>query len=289
MYYYYIYIMKNIYYVIKTYLDNKDKYYYVKIRSHKHYDEINFGGLRKNCLEAIVYKGLNKGDIKMIQNHKDCSLYDNLKHGDETINFLQNCISFLFNYYENIEYLELTDNSFIYCKEGKLSLPDFYTIKYGYTWYESYLDVIPTKNSKKYINNIKKDIKKRLDDKINLSKDQFFKEYYIYYLKKDKDYRFIFDLYNENITFKEYLTGMFNKNIDCYYYIPIFKKIIGNSLHDKEWIIKKKSIEKYKINSIFQKIDKNIEHTNLEKLKNKILKIEREEEIKKGGNLTGVI
>ena len=281
--------MKNRYYVIKTYLDNKDKYYYVKIRSHKQYDEIDFGGLRKNCLEAIVYKELNKGNIKMIQNHKDCSLYDNLKHGDETINFLKNCVSFLFYYYENMKYLELTDNSFIYCKEGKLSLPDFYTVKYGYTWYESYLDVIPTKNSKKYINNIKKDIKKRLNDKINLSKDQFFKEFYIYYLKKNKDYRFIFDLYNENMTFKEYLNGMFNKNIDCYYYIPIFKKIIGNSLYDKEWIIKKKSIEKYKINSIFQKIDKNIEHTNLEKLKRQILKIEKEEEIKKGGNLTGVI
>ena len=91
------------------------------------------------------------------------------------------------------------------------------------------------------------------------------------------------------MTFNEYLLAMFNKNIDCYYYIPIFNKIFGDKLHGKEWIIEKKSIEKYKINSIFQKIDKNIEHTNLEKLKRQILKIEKEEEIKKGGNLTGVI
>jgi hypothetical protein len=236
-----------------------------------------------------VYKELNKGDIKMIQNHKDCSLYDNLKHGDETINFLQNCVSFLFYYYENIEYLELTDNSFIYCKEGKLSLPDFYTFKYGYTWYESYLDIIPSVESKEFIKLIKNLYKKNLNKKINLSKDQFLRNYYLHYLNNPKDIKIISDLYEENITFKEYLEKLFEKKIDCYYYIPIFNKIIGDSLHNKKWIIKKKSIEKYKINSIFQKIDKNIEHTNLEKLKRKILKIEKKEEIKKGGNLTGVI
>ena len=281
--------MKNIYYVIKTYLDNKEKFYYVKIRSHKQYDEIDFGGLRKNCLEAIVYKELNKGDIKMIQNHKDCSLYDTLKHGDETINFLQNCISFLFYYYENMEYLELTDNSFIYCKEGKLSLPDYYTIKYGYTWYESYLDVIPSVESKEFVKLTKKLYKKNLNKKINLSLDQFLRNYYLQYLNNPKDIKIISDLYEKNITFKEYLEKLFEKKIDCYYYIPIFNKIIGSKLNSIDWIIKKKSIEKYKINSIFQKIDKNIEHTNLEKLKRKILKIEKEEEIKKGGNLTGVI
>jgi hypothetical protein len=281
--------MKNMYYVIKTYLDNKDKYYYVKIRSHKQYDEIDFGGLRKNCLEAIVYKELNKGNIKMIQNHKDCSLYDNLKHGDETINFLQNCVSFLFYYYENMKYLELTDNSFIYCKEGKLSLPDFYTVKYGYTWYESYLDVIPSVESKEFVKLTKKLYKKNLNKKINLSKDQFLRNYYLQYLNNPKDIKIISDLYEKNITFKEYLEKLFEKKIDCYYYIPIFNKIIGSKLNSIDWIIKKNSIEKYKINSIFQKIDKNIEHTNLEKLKRKILKIEKEEEIKKGGNLTGVI
>ena len=281
--------MKNMYYVIKTYLDNKEKFYYVKIRSHKHYDEIDFGGLRKNCLEAIVYRELNKGDIKMIQNHKDCSLYDTLKHGDETINFLQNCVSFLFYYYENMEYLELTDNSFIYCKEGKLSLPDYYTIKYGYTWYESYLDVIPSVESKEFVKLTKKLYKKNLNKKINLSLDQFLRNYYLQYLNNPKDIKIISDLYEKNITFKEYLEKLFEKKIDCYYYIPIFNKIIGSKLNSIDWIIKKKSIEKYKINSIFQKIDKNIEHTNLEKLKRKILKIEKEEEIKKGGNLTGVI
>jgi len=281
--------MKNKYFIIKTYLDNKEKFYYVKIHSYEILDEINFGGLRQSCLEATINKNLNYGYIKMIQNHKGCSLNNNLKHGDETINFLQNCVSFLFNYYSNIEYLKLTDNSFIYCKEGKLSLPDFYTVKYGYTWYESYLDIVPEKNSKKYINNIKKLYKQKLNEKINLSKDEFIKKYYIYYLKKSKNIKLIFDLYDENMTFKEYLTGIFNKKIDCYYYIPIFNIIFGDKLYGKEWIIKKKSIEKYKINSIFQKIDKNIEHTNLEKLKRKILKIEKEEEIKKGGNLSGVI
>jgi hypothetical protein len=282
-------MMKNMYYVIKTYLDNKEKFYYVKIRSHKNYDEIDFGGLRKNCLEAIVYKELNKGNIKMIQNYKDCSLYDNLKHGDETINFLQNCVSFLFYYYENMKYLELTDNSFIYCKEGKLFLPDFYTIKYGYTWYESYLDVIPSVESKEFVKLTKKLYKKNLNKKINLSLDQFLRNYYLHYLNNPKDIKIISDLFEENITFKEYLEKLFEKKIDCYYYIPIFNKIIGSKLNSIDWIIKKNSIEKYKINSIFQKIDKNIEHTNLEKLKRKILKIEKEEEIKKGGNLTGVI
>jgi hypothetical protein len=225
----------------------------------------------------------------MIQNHKYCSLYDNLKNGYETINFLQNCISFLFYYYSNIEYLKLTDNSFIYCKQDKLSLSDLYTVKYDYTWYESYLDFIPFEKSKKNIINIKKNIKKKLYEKINLTKDQFIKEFYVYYLKKEKDFNLILNIYNESMTYKEYLTEMFNKNIDCFYYIPIFNKIIGNNLNGIEWILKKKSIENYKINSIFQRIEKNIEHTNLENLKKNILKIEREEEIKKGGNLTGVI
>jgi len=281
--------MKNKYYVIKTYLDNKEKFYYVKIRSHKYYDEIDFGGLRQNCLEAIIYKELNKGDIKMIQNHKDCSLYDNFKHGDETIHFLQNCISFLFNFYENIEFLQLTDNSFIYCKEGKLSLPDFYTVKYGFTWYESYLDAEASLESKEFVELTKKLYKKNLNKKINLSKDDFLRNYYLHYLKKSKDIKLIYNLYEENLTFKEYFEKLFEKNIDCYYYIPIFNKIFGNKLHSVDWMIKKKSIEKYKINSIFQKIDKNIEHINLENLKRKILKIERENEMKKGGNLTGVI
>jgi len=282
-------MMKNKYYVIKTYLDNKEKFYYVKVHSYEILDEIDFGGLKQSCFEASINKNLNYGYIKMIQNHKDFSLNNNFKHGDETIHFLQNCISFLFHHYSNIEYLKLTDNSFIYCKEGKLSLPDFYTVKYGYTWYESYLDIDPDKRSKDEIKFIKKLYKQKLNEKINLSKDQFLEEFYIYYLKKSKDIKFIYNLYEENMTFKEYLEKLFEKNIDCYYYIPIFNKIFGDKLHGKEWMIKKKSIEKYKINSIFQKIDKNIEHINLENLKKKILKIEMEEEIKKGGNLTGVI
>jgi hypothetical protein len=281
--------MKNKYYIIKTDLNNEEKYYYVKIQCYEELDEINIGGLKKKCFEATVNKKLNYGFIKMIQNHKDCSLNKNFKHGDETINFLQNCIYFLFYYYTNLDYLKLIDNSFIYCKEGKLSLPDFYTIKYGHTWYESYLDILPEKNLKEGIKIIKKLYKKKLNEKINLTKDQFIHEFYIYYLKKSKDIKLIYDLYEENMTFKEYLTKIFNKNIDCFYYIQIFNKIFGNKLHGKEWILKKKSIENYKINSIFQRIDKNIEHTNLVKLKKNILKIEREEEIKKGGNLTGVI
>ena len=50
--------MKNKYFIIKTYLGNKEKYYYVKIRSNKYYDEIDFGEFRKNCLEAIIFKFL---------------------------------------------------------------------------------------------------------------------------------------------------------------------------------------------------------------------------------------
>jgi hypothetical protein len=232
--------MKNLYYIIKSYLENKEKFYYINIRCHKYHDEINFGGFRKNCFEAIIYKNLNKGDIKMIQNHKDCSLYENLKHGNETINFLQNCITFLFHFYENLQFLELTDNSFIYCKEGKLSLSDFYTVKYGFTWYESYLDVRSSKDSKEFIKLIKNLYKKKLNEPINLSKEEFLNKYYLQYLKKPKDIKLVGDLYEKNITLKDYLEKFFNKNIDYFYYIPIFNKIIGNNLKGIEWILKKK-------------------------------------------------
>lgn len=267
--------MKNKYYVIKSFMnENKIKYYYVNRSIKKNEDIIHIGGI----LEVFIYKKLNYGFINLFEHNKYCSLHN----GDETINFAQNSISFIFNLYPTLEYLEITDNRFIYCKNEKISLPDFYYIKYNFTWYESYLDAISTENSDDYIVSIKKIINKKLKKIITLSKDDFIKKYYSYLVKKS-DKKIIYDIYHEGITLKEYLKLMFDNNLDCFYYYKLFNDVIGNRLQGLKWIIKKSSISKYNIKASIQKINQNIKNKNVDKLINQLKKVKLNEDNLKGG------
>jgi hypothetical protein len=283
--------MSNKYYILKSNLNfnNKsyNKYYYVNISITKKEDTILIGGLNIKCVQIIINKKYNTGLLELVQHHEKCSFFETLKEGNETVNLVKNSLFFVASLYPEISKYEFIDNSFITCKNGKrISLADLHFVKYGETWYENKFGAILTKQRKSIVNSTKNEIIKILNSKIEIPIEDFIKEYYgkDFYENQNK-LNIIKNIYNPDITLKEYLNYFFRNKYDCVYYQYVFSKFIGNSLQGLEWIIEKKIIENYDLNTIIIESEKITKHTNLKLLYNKLEKIKIKEDKKKGGGI----
>ena len=281
--------MSEKYYVIKSNLNynNKkySKYYYVNVFSKKNEDTILVGGLNIKCVNIIINKKRNKGILELVQHHEKCAFFDTLKDGFEMTDLVKNSLYFAMYTYPDVLSYELVDNSFISCKNGKrISLADLQFVKYGKTWYENKFGAV-SKN-KKVINFIKKNITEKLNKKINLSYDQFIKEYYDEdFFANSKNINLIKNTYKSENTFNEYLNYFFKNKLDCIFYQYIFQEYIGNLLQGNEWIIEKSIIENYDINAIIIDTGKIRNHKNLDILYKKLEIIKKKENEKKGGGV----
>ena len=281
--------MSEKYYVIKSNLNynNKkySKYYYVNVFSKKNEDTILVGGLNIKCVNIIINKKRNKGILELVQHHEKCLFFDTLKDGFEMTDLVKNSLYFAMYTYPDILNYELVDNSFISCKNGKrISLANLQFVKYGKTWYENKFGAV-SKN-KKIINFIKKNIVENLNKKIDLSYDQFIKEYYDEdFFENNKNINIIKNIYKPKITLKEYLNYFFKNKYDCIFYQYIFHEYIGNSLQGTEWIIEKSTIENYNINATIIDTGKIKNHKNLDILYKKLEIIKKKEDEKKGGGV----
>ena len=281
--------MSEKYYVIKSNLNynNKkySKYYYINVFSKKNEDTILVGGLNIKCVNIIINKKRNKGILELVQYHEKCAFFDTLKDGFEMTDLVKNSLYFAMYTYPDVLNYELVDNSFISCKNGKrISLADLQFVKYGKTWYENKFGAV-SKN-KKVINFIKKNIIEKLNKKINLSYDQFIKEYYDEnFFANNKNINLIKNTYKSENTFNEYLNYFFKNNLNCIFYQYIFQEYIGNLLQGNEWIIEKSIIENYDINAIIIDTGKIRNHKNLDILYKKLEIIKKKEDEKKGGGV----
>lgn len=273
------------YYIIKSKISNYVKYYYVNVYETEHEYNILIGGLKIKCINIIINKKNNIAILELVQHHLKCSLFSDLKKGDEVIDLLKNSLLFVISKYPEIKYFELIDNSFILCKNKKrISLPDLTFVKYNKTWYEQNFEAIPSKNSKDDIIMIKERIIKKLDKKLKMNYDDFINKYYVDPIfQKNNIINIIKNSYNKNMIFKDFLDKL--KEYDCIFYEKIFNDFIGTLLQGTKWIISIKTVKTYNINSQIINTEKMKENDDLNKLFTKLTKLNIKEENQKGGNV----
>jgi len=273
------------YYIIKSKIDNYVKYYYVNVSETEYEYNILVGGLKIKCTNIIINKKNNIAILELVQHHVKCSLFSDLKKGDEVIDLLKNSLLFVISKYPNIKYFELIDNSFILCKNKKrISLPDLTFVKYNKTWYEQNFEATPSKNSKDDIIMIKERIIQKLDGKMNMNYDDFINKYYVDPIfQKNNIYNIIKKSYNKNMIFKDFLDKL--QEYDCIFYEKIFNDFIGNLLLGTKWIISIKTVKTYNITSQILNTEKMEGNDVLNKLFTKLTKLNMKEENQKGGNV----
>jgi len=273
------------YYIIKSKIDNYIKCYYVNVSETENEYNILIGGLKIKCVNIIINKTNNIAILELLQHHFKCSLFSDLKKGDEVIDLLKNSLFFVTSKYHDVKYFELVDNSFILCKNKKrISLPDLSFVKYNKTWYEQYFNAIPDENSKDDIIMIRKRIIKKLNKKLKMNYHDFINKYYTEIIfKKNNIINVIKDSYNKNIIFKDFLDKL--QEYDCVFYEKVFNDFIGNLLKGTKWIILVKTIKTYNINSDIINTDKIKDNDDLNILFKKLTKLNIKEQNQKGGNL----
>jgi len=273
------------YYIIKSKIDNYIKCYYVNVSETENEYNILIGGLKIKCVNIIIIKTNNIAILELLQHHFKCSLFSDLKKGDEVIDLLKNSLFFVTSKYHDVKYFELVDNSFILCKNKKrISLPDLSFVKYNKTWYEQYFNAIPDENSKDDIIMIRKRIIKKLNKKLKMNYHDFINKYYTEIIfKKNNIINVIKDSYNKNIIFKDFLDKL--QEYDCVFYEKVFNDFIGNLLKGTKWIILVKTIKTYNINSDIINTDKIKDNDDLNILFKKLTKLNIKEQNQKGGNL----
>jgi hypothetical protein len=273
------------YYIIKSKIDNYIKHYYVNVFETEYEYNILIGGVKIKCVNIIINKTNNIALLELFQHHFNCSLFSDLKKGDEVIDLLKNSLFFAVSKYPDVKYFEFIDNSFILCKNKKrISLPDLTFIKYNKTWYEQYFKAVPSKNSKDDIIMIKEIIMKKLNKKIKMTYDDFINKYYSDPIfKKNNIVNIIKNSYHKNIIFKDFLDKL--KEYDCIFYEKLFNDFIGNLLQGTKWIISIKTVNNYNINSDIIDTEKIKDNDDLNKLFNKLTKLNIKEQNHKGGNV----
>jgi hypothetical protein len=279
--------MKEHYYLINSTIKYKDrkykKTYYATITKTKKEDTVIIGGVTIKCVVITVDNKNNIAILQTVQHCTECSFFDKLKKGVETINMIQSALKMIIAMYPNISEIEFADNSFIQCNNGKrISLPEFYYIKYGKTWYEKHFNTTLNSKYPKYIN-AKQLVDDSASNKINLSKNEFMEKYYNN-LSGNK-LGLIEKCYKPGVSVKEFIISISNNNIDCKYYQDVFEKNILTILHGSQWIISKETIELYPTKSTILEMEKINKHNDLVQLKENIDKIIKNEEIMKGGYL----
>ena len=105
--------MLESYYIIKSLIEDNNKYYYVNITETKYEYNILVGGIKMKCVNIIIDKKREVALLELVQHHNKCSL------NDETEDLLKNSLYFCIIQFPNIKYFEFIDNSFILCNNKK--------------------------------------------------------------------------------------------------------------------------------------------------------------------------
>ena len=241
--------------------------YYLSLEISKDETKIIAGFPKKKyCLMIEVTKN-EFAELSSVSYEDHCFITnEELQYGME--NLIKCCLSFTIGLFPKIKTVTFTDNSFITCKNNqRIYLADHSYIKSGQTWYEKYFGAIPQEEVVELIKLYKERIDKRLEDKIDLSKNEFNKKY-----NKNKKYQNLDNnIYTENMTIGEYLTKIM-KTGKCEKYYEFYTSKIKTLLSRTEWKISKSKIIEYNVNYLIYVVPKCVNNSNIKKQVEKTIK-----------------
>lgn len=114
------------------------------------------------CIAMVMDKKENLAIIDSIEYNPRCTVDGKMKRGEGTRDMIHTALRFLKQ--QGAKKIQLTDNSYILCKDMKVRLGLLYFFKTGQTWYEKYFGFRP---EKKYLERYEK--AKTLQKSLNLS------------------------------------------------------------------------------------------------------------------------
>ena len=261
----------NKYFILESSLKNKNnkiikKEYYATIINNFNENEfiINIGGLKNKCIIINIPNNSNEAIITDISFHKKCSINSLLKKKIDMIQLIKCSLIFTIHNFPNITSFILSDNSYIECNNGyRFSLAMLYYLKYNKTWYEKNFDAI-SKNREE-INKIKRNIENNLNFILELSPEDFIKNFYYKYKNDTIFINNIIEIYEKNMSLKSFVDKIIK--YDCSYYIDIVNLFIKDSFFGKTWIINRNNIANFNINCNLIQLEKSLtHHKNINKL-----------------------
>ena len=122
-----------------------------------------FIGNKENCLTAIIKEEEpNIVDLNGFSYYKSCNITKDLERNIGTKKMLEVFIDYIKSKYKNIEKIILSDNTEITCNNknyiSRLPLYNLYLFKYGYGYYEKYLNfkLVDDNTKQKHLMNLEK-------------------------------------------------------------------------------------------------------------------------------------
>lgn len=261
----------NKYFILESSIKNKNnkiikKKYYATIINNFNDDEfiINIGGLKNICIIINIPNNSTEAIITDISFHKKCSINSLLKKKIDMIQLINCSLIFTIYNFPNIISFILSDNSYIECNNGyRFSLAMLYFLKYKKTWYEKNFNAIP--KNREEINKIKINIENNLDIRLELSPEDFIKNFYYKYKNDTIFINNILEVYEKNMSLKSFLDKIIK--YDCSYYIDLINLFIKDSFFGKIWKINKNVVSNININCNLIKLDKSLTyHKSINKL-----------------------
>jgi len=250
----------NKYLLLKSKVNKKIVYYYLSLEISRKETKIIAGYPKKKYCLMIVISDNKYAELSAVNYEDHCFITnEEIQYGME--NLIKCCLSFIIGLFPKIKKVTFTDNSFITCKNDKrIYLADHSFIKSGMTWYEKYFGAIPQKEVVELVKHYKKELTKKLKEKIDLSKKEFNNLY-----NKNKKYQSLNNnVYKENMTIGDYLNKMMQTK-KCERYYEFYTSKIKTYLSKTEWQIYSSTIANYDVEYLIYIVNKCETNKNIKK------------------------
>lgn len=106
----------------------------------------------KSCIDISVFD--DQAILQDVEFMESCSMNKLLKQGNETVEMIRASLKWIASTYTNINYIDLTDKSYIPLQSGyHMPLPEYYMLVHGTTWYQQHLNAIPISDTTEHLMN----------------------------------------------------------------------------------------------------------------------------------------
>ena len=222
-----------------------NKFYAILDKSNNNWD-LFVGGKIKGCI--IIECRKNICTIEKVNYDQRCNIDGNMRNGSGTISMINAAIKFIFDYFPNIQEIQLKDHSIVICNTDKnknidIFLPHIQIIQYGKTWYERKINArLRNIKNYKYIDNFVNHITTKPDWNIlwEFIKDEINVSDIIEYNT------LIYNIWKNTNNFREMIIYML-KHKQCYLFVDwldnYFIKYSKLSILNQYYIIERKNID----------------------------------------------
>lgn len=163
----------HIFNVYEKYIQNKNGGFFKEFGNNKYkydfeiLDNQIFLGNRNNCVHILIEKNIAR--IQFFGFQKYCSKNKNLEKNIGTKHMFLWTLIVILKYFNNVNLIELGDDSKIDCNSKKKHLSKYYFLKYGKQYYEKYFNFKPFFNNNKHRIRYKNNLLKRYNLEISIS------------------------------------------------------------------------------------------------------------------------